>query len=106
MAQQLTGDAPPANVRTRGDFVALIGATYGKTVEGFVEIGRLLNQAKAELAHGEFLDMVERDLPFGPRTANKLMAIGTHATVSNKTHESHLPAAWSTLYEISRLPPE
>jgi hypothetical protein len=35
------------------------------TLDGFIECGRLLSAAKKDLDHGEFLAMVDKDLPFG-----------------------------------------
>jgi hypothetical protein len=42
------------------------------TLNGFVECRRLLCAAKKDWDHGKFLAMVEKDLPFGPRMAQKL----------------------------------
>ena len=50
--------------------------------------------------------MVEQDLPFGPRTAQRLIAIAASPALSNATHVSLLPTAWGTRYELSRLPEE
>jgi hypothetical protein len=67
------------------------------------ETAAYLNQSKAGLSHGEFLAMIESDLPFGPRTAQRLMNIGENHQLANTTHASYLPASWMTLYELSRL---
>jgi Protein of unknown function (DUF3102) len=44
-------------------------------VSRVIEIGRLLLTARAELDHGEFTGMVNGELPFKIRTAQRLMAI-------------------------------
>ena len=49
---------------------------------------------KANLAHGEFTAMIDSDLPFSPRTAQRLMAVAQHAVIANPTHGSPLPASW------------
>ena len=48
-----------------------IEATRKTVVAGMIEIGKLLIEAKAALPHGEFTKMVECDLPFAPRTAQR-----------------------------------
>jgi hypothetical protein len=62
-----------------------------------------LIQAKKALGHGKFMAMVET-LPFGQRTAQKLMAITAHPVLSNATNWSHFPASWTTLYALSTVP--
>lgn len=73
------------------------------TVWGIVEVGKLLIQAKDALEHGEFLEMVEGDLPFGPRAGQFLMLIGGHPVISNTKHVSYLPPYWGTLAVLAQL---
>jgi DNA-directed RNA polymerase subunit RPC12/RpoP len=73
-------------------------------VTSILEVGRLLIEAKAGLVHGEFLAMVEGELPFGVNTADKLMRIARHPVLSNSEHVHNLPPSWGTLYDLSRLP--
>jgi hypothetical protein len=47
--------------------------------------------------------MVESELPFGPRTARRLMAVGRDERLSKRTHVSVLPASWGTLYALTKL---
>lgn len=82
----------------------LIRQVWQSTVEGILEVGRLLIEAKASLPHGEFGDMIDADLPFKPRTAQRLMVIAADDKLSNTTHVSYLPPAWGTLHAITRLP--
>ena len=71
-----------------------------------LETGKLLVQAKAKLQHGEFENMVERDLPFSPRWARMLMVVAAHPRLSNRKHASVLPASAATLYELTKLEDE
>lgn len=80
-----------------------IKAAWTEAAAGIIETGRAILAAKEELQHGEFKAMVEEDLPFGVRTAQRLMAISKDAWLSNATHGSHLPPSWRTLYEMTRL---
>lgn len=88
---------------TAAEFAARIKACLSRTVQAFVEIGRLLNEAKKKLEHGDFQNMVERELPFGPRHARRFMAIAADARITNRTHESVLPPAVNTLAELTKL---
>ena len=73
------------------------------TVRNIVETGKALIDLKADLPHGAFTEMVETDLFFSTRTAQRLMAIAEHPSLSNPTHVSDLPASWGTLYELSKI---
>jgi hypothetical protein len=64
----------------------------------------MLNEAKDELPHVEFIKMLEHDLRISPDKAEKLMAIARHPVLSNSAHVRFLPATYSTLYEMSRFP--
>lgn len=71
-------------------------------VQGIIETGRLIAEAKAALPHGDFIPMVEKMLPFKRITAFRLMAIASDHRLSNVSHAKHLPSSWDTLYAISR----
>jgi len=90
--------------RTRASWAKAIRTKWQQSVECIIETGRLLEQAKAALPHGQFQQMVDDDLQFGPRAARMLMAIARHPTLSKRKHASGLPASWYTLYELTRLP--
>jgi Protein of unknown function (DUF3102) len=87
-------------------WAARITECWRSSVEGILRTGRLLIEAKANLPFGEFGRMIESDLPFGERTAQRLMAIGQDNRLSNPTHVSLLPASWGTLYELTKLSDE
>lgn len=80
-----------------------INAAWQSSVDGILETGRLIIAAKDALEHGAFTEMVKQMLPFGPRTAQRLMAVGADTRLANPTHVSHLPASWGTLYELTKL---
>jgi hypothetical protein len=66
----------------------------------------MLDSAKEELRKADWRAMVDDDLPFGKRTADRLMSIATDDRLRSETHASHLPACWMTLYELHRLTDE
>lgn len=84
-------------------WAARITACWRQSFEGIIEAGRLLTAAKDALAHGAFLKMIENDLPFTARTAQRLIAIAADEKLTKATHVSHLPPHWGTLYELTKL---
>jgi hypothetical protein len=88
------------------EHVRLISAAWQRGVESIVETGERLHQAKADpdMPHGSFEAMIQCKLPFGPRTAQRLMAIAGNTVLSNPTHVSHLPPSWGTVAELAKLP--
>jgi hypothetical protein len=93
-----------APARTRSEFAERIREQVALASRSAIQTGRLLVEAKSALSHGEWLAMVESDLPFGERTAQRLMHIARHPLISNPTHGSDLPASWRTLHELARVP--
>jgi hypothetical protein len=82
-----------------------LSAGWGKSVIGIVELGKMLQQAKKEIPHGDWRRVFEGPhRPFSIRTAQELMAIARHPVIGNAQHVAHLPAAWSSLNLLSELP--
>lgn len=75
-----------------------------KSVSSIVECGRLLITAKDELKHGEFLKMIENELPFERSTAQALMKIAKDKRITNNQRAGCLPAHWPTLIKLAQLP--
>jgi hypothetical protein len=84
-----------------------IRTQLGKSVESIIAVGRLLTKAKADLVHGEWGRMFNDELiPFGPNTAQRLMAIAANPELSNTAHAPFLPPSWTSLYELTKVEPE
>jgi hypothetical protein len=81
-----------------------VSEAWQGAVESIVETGRRLMEAKRRVGHGRWLDAVAL-MPFGERTAQRLVLIAQHPDLSNPTHVSHLPASWGTLAVLAQLPP-
>jgi hypothetical protein len=75
---------------------------WRKAVEGVIEAGRILVEAKEALS-GRFIGFVQSRLGMHPTTAQRLMAIAGDAWITDAAHVRHLPPSWGTLYLISRL---
>src|ERR1700732_5089116 len=54
------------NQRKLSIFTTRFQNALKKSVEGIIEAGRVLIEAKNELEHGQFIDWVVRELRFGP----------------------------------------
>ena len=87
-----------------------INADWRKSVQGVIEIGKTLIEAKAKCKHGEFLRMfkgndntVSAHVPFGVRYAEMLIEVASHKVLSNAQHAAHLPQSASTLWELTNL---
>jgi len=70
-----------------------------------MDIGNYLLEAKAELKHGEWQQLVMEHLPFSIRTAQKMMSIANHPTLKH-ADPSLLPTSTEKLYELSRMSEE
>jgi hypothetical protein len=87
-----------------------------KGVEGIIEAGRVLIEAKDQLEHGQFIDWVVQELRFGERRAGSpkanirkaqmLMFVARNKVLSNANHWLALPPSWRTLYELTQIRPK
>jgi hypothetical protein len=93
----------PANARSQSYWSSAIQESWQKSTASIIQTGRLLLQAREELDRDVFRAMLMR-LPFGRRTAERLMKVASHPILSNATHASQLPPSWMTLYELTQLP--
>jgi hypothetical protein len=86
------------------EWATRINIQRGRSVEAIIETGRLFQQAKDELEHGEWGRMFKEKLvPVSQATADQYMAVARHPILSNSEHAQILPASWSTLYRLARL---
>ena len=87
----------------------VIRADLVRSVEGIVDAGRHLAEAKAttfaKCGPGEWLDWVERELPIGDRAARYFMQLARHEVISDRNYSSALPPSWRTLAELAKLEP-
>ena len=86
---------------TRAEWAARITALWQQSLTGIIETGRSLIEAQDNLDHGEWLLMVKNDLPFGAKTAQRLMKISTDPRLA--AHAPHLPPSWYSMYEHAGL---
>lgn len=87
---------------TRPEFAAEISRLYDQSLEGMVEIGRRLNEAKAALPHGEYEAMVAEDLPFSVTAAFRLRKVAEFVD-SGVIDKASLPGNYTTVFELASL---
>jgi hypothetical protein len=87
-----------------------------RSIEGIIEAGRVLIEAKNELEHGQFSDWVVRELRFGTRKdgnrepdlrkAEMLMFLARNEVISNPCHWHAFPSSSRTLWELTQIRPK
>jgi len=104
------------NQRKLSIFTTRFRNALKKSVEGIIEAGRVLIEAKNELEHGQFIDWVVRELRFGTRKdgsrpadlrkAQILMFLARNEVISNANHWYAFPPSWRTLWELTQIRPK
>ena len=88
------------------DYVEQINELWKQAKDSFLNIGKLLIQAKDTLPHGEYTIAVEANLPFSARTAYQLREAARWAVDMERTQTislDRLPGSYSTIYLLSTL---
>jgi hypothetical protein len=108
------------NARERQHKLSVLTARFRnalkKSVEGIIEAGRVLIEAKNELEHGQFTDWVVDELRFGARKSNTreadlrkaemLMFLARNEVISNPCHWHAFPPSPRTLWELTQVRPK
>jgi hypothetical protein len=104
------------NQRKLSIFTARFRNALKKSVEGIIEAGRVLIEAKDELEHGQFSDWVVQELRFGTRKdgsresdlrkADMLMFLARNEVISNPCHWHDFPPSPRTLWELTQIRPK
>jgi hypothetical protein len=90
------------NLVRREDYVGEITRLWGQAQEKFFLIGKYLMQAKIRLPHGEYEDMIARDLPFGKKAAHMIRA-AAEAIESGRFQANEVPPNYSVVYALATL---
>src|SRR5438105_583235 len=92
-----------SRVLGRAEHAARITVAYRNNVDSSFDAGRMLNEARDQLPHGEYQEMVRRDLPFTPATARKLRIIAADHRLERARGHALLPNSWTILYELTKI---
>lgn len=95
------------NLPASSAWATRISDAWRAGAESIIQAGKLLANAKASLPADEFESMIERDLPFVKRTAERLMAIAADERLTrDPTRVSLLPPSWGSIYELTQYTDE
>lgn len=97
--------AAPVQLETRAEFVEEIGRLWRDVQDRCLVIGRYIMQAKERLPHGEFIAMIESDLPFGRNAAHKMMVVA-RAVDDQLISADLLPPDYTAAYLVVTLDPD
>ena len=89
-------------LKTKSEYVEHITALWIGAQERFLVIGKYLVNARTSLPHGEYEDMVERDLPFGTSVAHRLRTVA-EAVEAKRITETECPKSYAAAYLVARL---
>ncbi|PGH59030.1 hypothetical protein CRT60_03335 [Azospirillum palustre] len=95
-------EADYATLSTVDEYAYEVGRLWGEASRTFVQVGRRINQAKATLVHGEFMELAQQRLPFSIDIAERLMAIA-RAVDDGIYPETVLPPNWSVAHALVTL---
>jgi len=92
-------------------YKSVIVQTWNKSRDAIIKVGQILMEAKDKQHKGElneksWLKLVQSELPFTPRTADRLVSISKCEWITSGKYNDSLPVSWGTLYAISRLSKE
>jgi Protein of unknown function (DUF3102) len=86
------------------DLTARFKNAMRKSIEGIIEAGQILQEAKDSLEHGQWLFWLENHLQFDVRQAQMLIFLSKNPVLSNACNYTHLPVSPRTLWELSQMP--
>jgi len=108
---------PQANHPSREEYVDSLNAQWQLGNDWVVDSGKLLNDAKEKLPHGEWTKMFLPDgtsatkgvvypgaLKYELRVAQMFMSIARHPVLGDTSQSSFLPRSYKTRYTLSRIP--
>lgn len=79
-----------------------IKACWRQSADAIIETGRLLQQAKDDLGHGQWLKMLD-GISFHKRKAQRLMEIAADERFSNASILTLLPDEWTSCHALHKI---
>jgi len=89
-------------LESKDEFISEISRLWGEAQTTFLTIGRYLVQAAEKLEHGQYISMVENELPFGYHTSYQLRMVA-EAIDGNVLSIAEVPPSYTTIYQITTL---
>ena len=88
---------------TAGYWATQINTIWRKTAASYIEMGKLLVEAKSLLKQSEWKLLLDDKLDFDESKAKKLMLIARHQTLAKSSNLNLLPPSYNTLYTLTKL---
>jgi N6-adenosine-specific RNA methylase IME4 len=79
-----------------------VKAAWAHSAEAIIETGKLLTEAKKQLAHGEWLPMLEH-VGFPRRKAQRLMELAADERFANALVLTLLPDEWTSVHALHKI---
>jgi hypothetical protein len=95
------GNSYRSNTLSRGQHKDRINAAWSKGEDAYIETGKYLLEAKAELEREAFKVLARQELHFDPATGRKFMRVAEKPILSAPGHK--IPRSWTIRYELSKL---
>ena len=95
MKKSPTPSKPSREVQAYANKISL---AWRSALESILKVGQLLHEAQAKLDPKSWQDLINKELPFERRTAEKLVKIASDKRITNKKHLPYLPPRWTTLH--------
>jgi hypothetical protein len=93
-----------SNARSWQEHRDRINRVWSKGAAAYIETGKFLLDAKAELERDAFAALTQFQLHFEASVSRKLMRIASTPLLCAHVHK--LPNSWSTAYELAKLDPD
>jgi hypothetical protein len=84
-------------------WAAQINTIWRKTAISYIEMGKLLVEAKSVLKQSEWKLLLDNELDFDESKAKKLILIAQHQTLTKSSNLNLLPPSYTTLYTLTKL---
>jgi hypothetical protein len=94
---------PLAVTKDRQYYIQAVNLRWNKTLDGILEIGALLNEAKRRLDKEDFSLLTKVDLSFDYSVIRKFMRLASSSRITDPANRGILPPSWNTLYEIALM---
>lgn len=91
------------NKKTSKYWADQINSIWRQTAEAYLKMGKLLVEARATLEDKEYKKLLDKDLDFDERKAQKLVRIARNPVLTAPSNVKLLPPSYSTLNVLAQL---
>jgi hypothetical protein len=100
MSASITPYKPSRRIQS---YTSKIKKAWRKALDGILEAGLILHEAHEKLDPNSWQNLINHELPFERRTAEKLLKISQDVRLTDPNNAQYLPPRWTTLHELTYL---